>query len=79
MAVEEFESELMSVVKTDHGQVVMLYAENICKMFGAHAIKIDPDGNLEALLISPEGSGWASVEDMQVVQTGRTRSSIRKQ
>jgi hypothetical protein len=76
---EQESSDLMTSVRTEHGHVVLMYPENICRTFGSHAMKLDPDGAIELLMVSTEGSGWVPIDDLPLVETGRTRSSVRRQ
>lgn len=76
---EESDADVMSMFKTEHGYTVMMYPELICRMYGGHGLRLDASGDIEVLLLTPEGSGWGRIEDLQLVQTGRTRTSIRRQ
>lgn len=79
MSETSVDEDVMTLVRTDHGQNVMIYPELVCRAFGAHALRINSDGDIELLVLSPEGSGWAGIDELPMVQTGRTRASVRRQ
>jgi hypothetical protein len=64
--------------RTTMGNTVLMYAHDVCNMFGAHGLKIGPNGELEVLILAPEESAWMPIEDAPMVQAGATRSRAAK-
>lgn len=64
--------------RTTMGHTVLMYIHEVANNFGAHGVKIGPNGELELLLLGPEDSGWVPIEDAPMVQAGATRSKAAK-
>lgn len=64
--------------RTGYGSTVLMYADDLCAMFGAHGVKIDNSGELQVLIVAPDESGWVDIGEATVVQAGATRAKTKR-
>jgi hypothetical protein len=70
-------SNVFNIV-TGYGQHVMLDAERVMAALGAYGLRFSLEGNIEALMVTPEGTTWEDVESLPAVLAGQTTTRAKK-
>lgn len=65
-------TEDMVMVPVGNGGAVLLDLEKLCSALGAYGIRVGISGEIEALMVKPEGTSWEPVEELPAVVAGQT-------
>ena len=58
------------MMQIDCGNYVFLFdAVKLATAFGAHALRCNLDGTIEAFIVTPDGGEWESIEDAALVES----------
>ena len=68
------------MMQVNCGNYVFLFdAVMLANSYGAHALRCNLDGTIEAFIVTPDGGEWESIEDATLVEmAGRPAKPAKK-
>lgn len=69
----------MTEARTDSGTIVYFDPEVLAVAYGAHAVRVTIEGDLQVLVITTEEVEWRNLEDADLVQPAGKPAKARKQ
>lgn len=70
---------MMDKASTLSGSVVYFDPEMFMAAYGAHAVRVTVDGEIQVLIITTEGAEWLALDEADLVQPVGRPTKARKQ
>lgn len=61
------------------GCIVYFDPEMFMAAYGAHAVRLTPEGEIQVLMITTEGAGWETLDNADLVQPVGRPAKARRQ
>lgn len=66
-------SEQSTILPTADGGHVLIYVDHLTAMFGVYGLRVNSVGDIEGLVIGPDGAEWKELSELSTVQAGTPR------